>query len=92
VAATVLIVVLLPGTDGQAARRVLDRVGTGIRVVLEPYGAGLSMGATEMVTGDTVQDMLQRADHHLYEVKARRRNPRSSGCRSPHDDYHVRIY
>jgi diguanylate cyclase (GGDEF)-like protein len=55
-------VLCLPGTDGPAAREVLDRLHGGLPV-------GWSVGTATAAPGDTLHTLLQRADAELYENK-----------------------
>ncbi len=57
--------VLLPGCDGRQALGLIDRLRS-----LTPGGVTCSAGATEVRSGDTLEDVLQRADEALYRAKA----------------------
>ena len=59
-------VLCLPGTDGPAAREVLDRLHGGLPV-------GWSVGTATAQDGDSLATLLQRADAELYEGKRLRR-------------------
>lgn len=70
-------VLLLPETDAEAARTVLDSVRGAIRTVAEPYGDSVraSVGAvTYLEPPASVDDVLRRADAAMYEAKAEGRD------------------
>lgn len=57
-------VLLLPATGAEEAEKVLERLrAPGLRV-------GWSVGATEWVAGESLDDCLARADSRLYAVKS----------------------
>jgi len=61
---------ILPSMDADRARHALSLVGDAIAELLAPYGAGLSIGLTQLGGNDSVQDLLHRADLHLYAEKS----------------------
>jgi diguanylate cyclase (GGDEF)-like protein len=74
-------VILFPDTSIERTFEIADRVRAGIAAspVTEIDGAGevrvtVSMGVTDLLTGDTLESTLARADGALYEAKAKGRN------------------
>ena len=72
---------LLPGTDRAGAAIVAERLCrglAGVRVALPgggELGLGVSIGVATLATGDeSVDPLLSRADHALYEAKRAGRN------------------
>lgn len=72
-------VLVLPGTSGEGARQMLERLRQ--RVAQHDWAAlvpelkvTLSVGVTEIATGDTAVSLLRRADEALYAAKKRGRD------------------
>ncbi len=66
--------VLLPNTDGQAARRLAERILAATRVMGLPAEAGdhrltVSIGVSEARQGDGFEHLYTRADRRLYGAK-----------------------
>jgi diguanylate cyclase (GGDEF)-like protein len=64
---------ILPGVDPEAARVVGERMSAAARLVLEPYGASLSIGITAPKPGEAPASYLDRADRVLYAAKRAQR-------------------
>jgi diguanylate cyclase (GGDEF)-like protein len=64
-------VLCLPGTDAPAAVEVLERLGGGLPI-------GWSVGTATARAGDSLADLLQRADDQLYRGKRSRRGAAGS--------------
>jgi diguanylate cyclase (GGDEF)-like protein len=65
-------VLCLPGTDGPAAQEVLARLDGTLPI-------GWSVGTATARAGDSLADLLQRADAQLYRGKRRRRRGTDEG-------------
>lgn len=66
--------VLLPDTDGQAARQLAERIRAATRTLPLPAEAGdhrltVSIGLTEARQGDSFEHLYTRADRRLYAAK-----------------------
>jgi len=61
-------VLCLPGTDASTAAEVIARLHGDVPI-------GWSVGTATSRTGDSLRDLLQRADDQLYRGKRRRRDP-----------------
>jgi diguanylate cyclase (GGDEF)-like protein len=64
---------ILAGDDLEAARLVGEQLTAAARVVLEPYGASLSIGITAPSAGEPPAAYLERADRVLYAAKRAQR-------------------
>jgi diguanylate cyclase (GGDEF)-like protein len=60
---------ILMGADVDAARIVGERLTAAARIVLEPYGASLSIGITAPLADEPPASYLERADRVLYAAK-----------------------
>ena len=74
---------LLPGTDPAGAGRLLERIRETVGATLFACGAGtksitvsatLTIGASGVAPGDTLEDVIRRADAALYRGKEQGRN------------------
>ncbi|MCE0731770.1 diguanylate cyclase [Halomonas sp. G15] len=66
---------LMPGTDGSAARCALERLRRAVEArPLEGLAITLSIGVTQYRAGDTRETLMQRADDALYAAKHAGRN------------------
>lgn len=66
---------LMPGTDGEAARCALERLRRAVEAhPLEGLAITLSIGVTQYRSGDTRETLMQRADDALYAAKRTGRN------------------
>jgi diguanylate cyclase (GGDEF)-like protein/PAS domain S-box-containing protein len=66
--------VLLPNTEGHqtmeaVAAKLLDSVRTAAKVAGNELCVTISIGATMWITGDTDDDLIQRADEAMYTAK-----------------------
>ncbi|WP_108444966.1 GGDEF domain-containing protein [Halomonas denitrificans] len=66
--------VLLPNTDGHAARQLAERIRAATRAMPLPEEAGdhrltVSIGVTEARQGDGFEHLYSRADRRLYDAK-----------------------
>ncbi|SMC28886.1 diguanylate cyclase (GGDEF) domain-containing protein [Andreprevotia lacus DSM 23236] len=69
--------VLLPGSDARTAGHVASRIVKHIRTLtIADFGPAptLSIGMAEFMPGDTVSDVMRRADQALYAAKRAGRN------------------
>jgi diguanylate cyclase (GGDEF)-like protein len=64
---------ILLGADLEAARLVGERLVAAAGLVLEPFGASLSIGITAPSSGELPSSYLERADRVLYAAKRARR-------------------
>lgn len=72
-------VVILPGTDAAAARRIAEQARADVAALdasawLPDRPVTISIGATAFGPGDTLSAVLRRADDALYEAKRSGRN------------------
>lgn len=72
-------VALMPETDSQAALTVLEKVREAIANAAfnykeQPLTITISVGVTELKTGDTLESAFERADQALYSAKSSGRN------------------
>jgi len=72
-------VVLLPDTDGKAARFVAERIRERIEKSTTTVGeleipVTISAGIASYQGGEMPEDVLRRADHALYQAKESGRN------------------
>jgi diguanylate cyclase (GGDEF)-like protein len=68
-------VALLPDCDTQQVQRVLDRLaGLDVQVDARTISFRFSAGWTDYQTGETPEQLLERADHALYVEKQKRKN------------------
>jgi diguanylate cyclase (GGDEF)-like protein len=69
-------IILAPGSDGQMAYQVADRLRAAMQqVVFETVGTlSCSFGVSQYVDGDSPESMLARADAALYRAKMGGRN------------------
>jgi diguanylate cyclase (GGDEF)-like protein len=69
--------VLLPNIDAEGARVFAERVRSALERVQLPnvWGVTISVGTTEMIAGESIQDTFARADQLLYKAKGAAPNP-----------------
>jgi diguanylate cyclase (GGDEF)-like protein len=69
-------IILAPGSDGQMAYQVADRLRSAMQLmVFEKVGSlSCSFGVAQYVDGDSAETMLARADAALYRAKVGGRN------------------
>ncbi len=70
-------VILLPETDAEVARAVVKRLQASLHVAMEAHGwpIGFSIGVLSLgQPGESLADVLQRADGALYEAKRQGKN------------------
>ncbi|MCB2226185.1 MAG: sensor domain-containing diguanylate cyclase [Desulfarculaceae bacterium] len=71
---------LLPGATGKGAREVAERIRNSLaRHVFQPGNGNravvtVSLGTAQLISGDTSQSLVSRADQALYRAKARGKN------------------
>ena len=67
---------LMPGTVGRQALACVERLLEQLHVVQEGVVAQLSFsaGVTEYLNGETLADMIARADREMYAAKGAGRN------------------
>ncbi|MGE0499928.1 MAG: PleD family two-component system response regulator [Rhizobiaceae bacterium] len=75
-------VVVMPDTDGAVAQRVGERIREAVAKI--PFAVGRDKGSLEVTVsigvaemrpiGDSIEDLLKRADQALYEAKSSGRN------------------
>jgi len=63
-------IILLPDTGKQGAQAVADRIRNKyLEMRKEPNNTTISVGISSYRPGDTKDDLFNRADEHMYEVK-----------------------
>jgi len=69
-------IAVLPNTDVDGARRCAERLCEAIsqKPFLGKYDVTVSVGAATYIRGETIPELLSRADSALYEAKERGRN------------------
>lgn len=69
-------VALLPETDGKSAQHVCERLRERIEIETREAGAPftVSIGVVERRVGESVADVIRRADEAMYEAKREGRN------------------
>ena len=71
---------ILPGADGHAAVEVAERVRRAVSQVVfqcqqdPPLTITASLGATQLLPGDSTNTLFKRADHYMYRAKAKGKN------------------
>lgn len=66
--------ILFPGATGPEVAKVLDRLRSNARegpTNLGRYGAGVSGGVVELLTGEQAGEFVRRADELMYSAKSR---------------------
>lgn len=72
-------IVIMPNTHAEEAFKTLEKIraaisSTAFNYKNEPLKITLSMGVTEFAVGDSIDDVVTRADKALYQAKAAGRN------------------
>ena len=70
--------VLMPDVDEKEACGFVERVRSALALVQLPNGlvVSVTVGTAEMTGGESIQDVIGRADQLLYRAKAAGRNPK----------------
>lgn len=73
-------VILLGDCDCDTAVTVAARIRSEMETIAAQYGVTMSIGVTECVLGDTLEDALERADNALYVSKETRNTTSIAGA------------